>query len=166
MWLCKSELLVPLTSLTSSQVKIEWLSNHQQAFGKIKKVIGTEVLLSYPDFSQPFHIYTDASDHKLDVVVMQDKKPLTFYSRKLNTAQRRYTTTEYDLLSTIETCTEYKNMLLVYAILVFTDHKNNTFNGSRASDRVLRWLLFIFLFVGVFYCNLKAKPFCISAQRF
>jgi hypothetical protein len=80
---------------------------------------------------------------------MQDKKPVVFYSQKLNTAQNRYTTTErkQELLSAIETCKEYKNILLGYhqAIIVFTDHKNNTFNGSKASDRVLPtcWLLLL-----------------------
>jgi hypothetical protein len=66
-----------------------------------------------------------------------------FYSRKLNTAQKRYTTTKRELLSAIETCKEYKNILLEYhvSIIVFTDHKNNTYNGLKASDRVLRWLL-------------------------
>ena len=103
MWFHRSELLAPLTSLTSSKVKFEWLSSYQQGIDKIKKVIETEVLLSYPDFEKPFHIYTDASDHQLGAVIMQDKKPLAFYSRKLNTAQRRYTTTERELLSTIET---------------------------------------------------------------
>ena len=143
MWFRRSELLAPLTSLTSSKVKFEWLPSHQQAFDKIKKVIESEVLLSYPDFEKPFHIYTDASDHQLGAVIMQDKKPLAFYSRKLNTAQRRYTTTERELLSTIETCKEYKNILLGYPIIVYTDHKNNTFNGLKASDRVLRWLLLL-----------------------
>jgi hypothetical protein len=42
---------------------------------------------------------------------------------------------------------EYKNNLLGYPIIVFTDHKNNTFNGlkAHASDRVLRtcWLLLL-----------------------
>jgi hypothetical protein len=49
------------------------------------------------------------------------------------------------LLSSIETCKEYKNILLGYPIIVFTDHKNNTFNGLKAnnSDRVLRWLLLL-----------------------
>jgi hypothetical protein len=63
----KVELLDPLTSLTSSKVKFEWHSSHQQVFDKIKKVIGTEVLLCYPDFNKPllFHVYTDASDHQL-----------------------------------------------------------------------------------------------------
>jgi hypothetical protein len=42
MWFCSSEILAPLTSLTSIKVKFEWHSSHQQAFDKIKKVIGTE----------------------------------------------------------------------------------------------------------------------------
>jgi hypothetical protein len=107
-----------LTSLTSNKVKFEWLSSYQQAFNKVKKVIGTEiqVLLCNPDFNKPhiFHRYTDTSDHQLGAVIMQDKKPIAFYSPKLNTAQKRYTTTERDreLLSAIETCKEYKNFLL------------------------------------------------------
>jgi hypothetical protein len=47
------------------------------------------------------------------------------------------------LLSAIETCKEYKNILLGYPVIAFTDHKNNTFNGLKASDRVLRWLLLL-----------------------
>jgi hypothetical protein len=47
------------------------------------------------------------------------------------------------LLSAIETCKECKNILLGYPIIVYTDHKNNTFNGLKASDRVLRLLLLL-----------------------
>jgi hypothetical protein len=51
------------------------------------------------------------------------------------------------LLSAIETCKEYKNILLGYhqPIIVFTGHKNNTFIGLKASDRVLltSWLLLL-----------------------
>jgi hypothetical protein len=114
---------------------------------KIKKVIWTEiqVLLFYPDFNKPFHLYTDALDHQLGAVIMQDKKPIAFYSQKLNTAQKRYTTTETELLSAIETWKEYKHILLDYSIIVFTDHENNTFNGLKASDSVLLlcWLLLL-----------------------
>jgi hypothetical protein len=120
MWFRRSKLLAPLTRLISSKVKFEWHSSHQQAFDKIKKVIVNEikVLLYYPDFNNPgsFHLYTDASDHQLGAVIMQDKNPIAFYSRKLNTAQKLFTTTERDreLSSAIETCKEYKNILLGY----------------------------------------------------
>jgi hypothetical protein len=102
-----------LTSLTSSKVKFEWHSSHQQVFDKIKKVIGMEVLLCYPDFNKPVHFYhyIDASDHQLGAVIMQDKKPIAFNSRTINTVQKWYTTTERsrELLSVIETCKEYKD---------------------------------------------------------
>jgi hypothetical protein len=78
---------------------------------------------------------------------MQDKNPIAFYLRKLNTAQKRYTTTERELLSAIENCKEYKNILLGYhqPIIVFTDHKNNTFNGFKVPDRALLlcWLFIL-----------------------
>jgi hypothetical protein len=105
------------------------------------------IRLCYPDFNEPFHLFTDASDHQLGAVIMQNKNPIAFYSRKLNTAQKRYTNTERELLSAIETFKEYKNILLGYhqPIIVFTDHKNNTFNGLKASDRILCkfWLLLL-----------------------
>jgi RNase H-like domain found in reverse transcriptase len=68
---------------------------------------------------------------------------MTFDSRKLNAAQRKYTTKERELLSTIETCKEYKNILLGYPIIVYTDHKNNTFNELKAFNCVLRWHLLL-----------------------
>jgi hypothetical protein len=103
-----------LTGLTSSKFIFEWHSSHQQAFGHIKKVIGTKLLLCYADFNMPFHLYTDASDHQLGAIIMQDKKPIAFYSLKLNTTQMQNTSTEREVLSAIETCTEYKNILLGY----------------------------------------------------
>jgi hypothetical protein len=57
---------------------------------------------------------------------MQDKKPIEFDSRKLNTAQKWYTTTERMLIPAIETYKEYKNILLEHFIIVSATHKNNT----------------------------------------
>jgi hypothetical protein len=93
-----------LTIIISRKVKFEWYSSHQQVFDKIKKVIGTEVLFCYPDFNKPvlFHLNTDESDYLLGSVIIQDKKPIAFYSSKLNTTQKWYTTTERE--SERETC--------------------------------------------------------------
>jgi hypothetical protein len=62
MWVRRSELLAPLTSMTSKNVKFNWMDEHQKTFENIKKIICREVMLTFPDFSKPFHIYTDASD--------------------------------------------------------------------------------------------------------
>ena len=67
--------------------------------------------LAYPDFSKPFVLYTDASDYQLGAVITQDGKPLAFYSRKLNAAQKYYTTQEKELLSVVETVKEFQHLL-------------------------------------------------------
>jgi hypothetical protein len=126
-WICKSELLAPLTSMTSKNVKFIWMDEHQKAFDNIKNIIiCREVMLTFPDFSRPFHIYIDASDKQLSAVITQDEKHIVFYSRKLKSAPQRYTTGEQELLSIVETLWEFRNILLGYKIKVHTDytHKN------------------------------------------
>ena len=53
----------------------------------------------------------------------QEGKLLTFFSRKLNKAQRNYTTTEIELLSIVETLQEFLTIFLGYKIEVHTDNK-------------------------------------------
>ena len=69
MWQNCSELLAPLTALTSKNVKYDWKDEHQRCFEAIKHVIGREVLLGYPDFNAPFEMHTDASKLKLSAVI-------------------------------------------------------------------------------------------------
>ena len=62
-------------------------------------MICKETLLLYPDWNKYFVIHTaDASDYQLGVVISQEVKPIAFFSRKLNKAQKNYTTTEKELL--------------------------------------------------------------------
>jgi hypothetical protein len=94
-------------------------------------------MLTLPDFSTPFHIYTDASNKQSGAVITQDERPIAFYSRKLNIAQQRYTTGEQELFSIVETLREFRNILLGYKIIVHADHKKITYAKS-TSDRVMR----------------------------
>ena len=71
-----SELLAPLTSLTSTESKWDWTDKHQKAFDTIKNIISHETILSYPDFTNPFDMRTDASDLQLGAVVSQNKNQL------------------------------------------------------------------------------------------
>ncbi len=142
MWAKRSHVLAPLAALTSNQAKWEWKEEHQKVFNEVKKIIAKEVLLTFPDFNKPFDVHTDASHYQLGVVISQEGKPIAFYSRKLNPAQTRYTTTERELLSIVETLKEFKNILLGHEIIVHTDHKNLTYKNFN-TERVMRWRLIL-----------------------
>ena len=100
-------------------------------------VLSKETLLRYPDFSKEFEIHTDASDKQLGAVIAQDGKPIAFYSRRLTSAQEKYTTTERELLAIVETLKEYRSILLGQNLVVHTDHQNLTFKNFN-TDRVMR----------------------------
>src|SRR5210317_1214655 len=138
----RSETLAPLSALTSKTVRWKWTEVHTKAFEDMKQLVARETMLSYPDFNKEFHIHTDASAIQLGAVISQDGKPIAFYSRKLTPAQTRYTTTERELLSIVETLKKFRTILLGQTIIVHTDHENLTYKNFN-TDRVMRWRLFI-----------------------
>lgn len=142
MWARRSETLAPLTALSSKTTPWVWTDEHQKAFDKMKSIIGKTTLLTYPDFTKPFDIHTDASHLQIGAVISQNNRPIAFYTRKLNPAQTRYTTTERELLAIVETLKEFRNILLGHTIRVFTDHKNLTYQNF-TTERVMRWRLII-----------------------
>ena len=99
------------------------------------------MLLSYPDFNQPFEIHTDTSHNQLGVVISQKNKPIAFYSRKLWPAQRRHTTTEHELLSIIKTLRVQKHPSGT-TIVVYSDHKNLTYKNFNM-EHIMRWQILI-----------------------
>ena len=90
MWRRRSHILAPLTALQSNTVKWQWNTEEQSAFDEIKRIIQRETILAFPDFSKPFHLHTDSSCVQLGSVITQSDKPIAFYSRKMNDAQKRY----------------------------------------------------------------------------
>ena len=61
----------------------KWLPIHMEAFEEAKQMLASEAMLAWPDFNKTFEIYIDASNYQLGGVIMQHKKPLAFYTRKL-----------------------------------------------------------------------------------
>jgi hypothetical protein len=119
----QAEILAPLTTLCGQSKKFHWTDEHKTAFKKVKDQMAQETMLTYPQFEKPFTVYTDTSNKQTGGAIMQDNKPLGFFSQKLTNTQRRYPVTEQQLLAITETLKYYKHMLCGHEIVVKTDHK-------------------------------------------
>ena len=99
-------------------------------------------LLPYPDLNETFKIHTNASALQLGAVISHKGKHIAFYSRKLTDDPKRYTVTEIELLSIIETLKECRTILLGQKLRIYTDHKNLACNFFNI-NRVLIWRLIL-----------------------
>ena len=87
MWRRRSHLIAPLSALIGKGVPFKWKDEHQKAFEEVKRIVSKEVLLAFPDYTQRFQIYTDASDLQLGAILKQGDKTLAFFSKKLTSPQ-------------------------------------------------------------------------------
>ncbi|XP_049394692.1 uncharacterized protein LOC125858983 [Solanum stenotomum] len=84
----------PLTELLKKNKSWVWSAECQQAFEGLKAAITEGSVLTLPDFSKTFEVHTDASDFSIGGVLMQERHPIAFESRKLNETEQRYTVQE------------------------------------------------------------------------
>ena len=59
----------PLNHLTRKGVAFEWCSECEAAFQMLKSRLCSPPILAYPDFSRPFHLYTDASKSAIGFIL-------------------------------------------------------------------------------------------------
>ena len=67
----QSHVLAPMTEAASGPKdgKILWNDDLESSFKKLKLMVSDENLLSYPFWTIPFTVHTDASDKQLGVVL-------------------------------------------------------------------------------------------------
>jgi hypothetical protein len=108
----------------------------------MKALMAADVLRAYPNHNKPFHIFTDASDYQLGACIIQEGKPVAYYSKKLNSAQMNYVTIDKELLCVIATLRKFCSVLLGAELHVHKDHRNILSIGD-SSQRRLCWISYV-----------------------
>lgn len=137
-----------LSNLTKKGTTWTWENEQQTAFETIKEEFLQDIIMEYPDFKKTFFLNTDASLTHLGVELYQiddrgRRRTIGFASRTLKDAERRYCTTELELLAIVFGCKKFRNYILGYETILLTDHKALTFLQScqLLNDRLVRWAI-------------------------
>lgn len=128
-----------LTKLTKKNSSWIWSPEQEKSFDNLKNALVSEPILSYPDFSKPFIVYTDASGFGIGAVLAQPLRAESFnfdephhleedlviaYSSKhLNEREARWSTTEKEAFAIVHAVTVFRIYLYGRRFMVITDHR-------------------------------------------
>ncbi|KAJ8332896.1 hypothetical protein SKAU_G00417920 [Synaphobranchus kaupii] len=159
-----SQIVAPLTKLTSTAMPFRWNPEAENAFKKIKRLFSSAPILVHPDPTRQFVVETDASDTGVGAVLSQVSPtdnllhPCAFFSRKLSPAERNYDVGNRELLAVKLALEEWRHWLegAEKPFVVWTDHKNLAYlqTAKRLNSRQARWALFF----GRFNFTLTYRP--------
>ncbi|KAK1440276.1 hypothetical protein QVD17_06101 [Tagetes erecta] len=120
-----------------------------KAFEVLKQHLSTAPILQSPDWSLPFEIMCDASDHAIGAVLGQrvNKKPVAIYyaSKTLSDAQLNYTTTEKELLAVVYALDKFRSYIWGSKVIIYSDHSAVRYLMEKkdAKPRLIRWILLL-----------------------
>ena len=137
----RSRVLAPLKDSDSGPKgrKILWNDALENSFKKLKRMVSSETLVSYPCWKIPFTVHTAAYYKQLGAVIIQNNKHIAFFSIILRKPQQNYTTTEKKLLAILECLKQFQGIIFGYEINILSHHKNLVYAANVSeSQRVMR----------------------------
>ena len=116
----------PLHALTRKDAVFHWSEECQTAFDRLKTLLTTSPITAFPDFSQAFCLYTDASTAGLGAILAQvrdgKERIICCASRALNQAEKSYPATKLECLAIVWAVAKFRPYLMAMPFEVYTDH--------------------------------------------
>ena len=146
-----SSIASPLTEITKKQTPFVWGKSQEAAFVELKNKLTMAPLLVLPDFTRPFEVECDASGIGIGGVLMQEGKPIAFFSEKLKGACLNYSTYDRELYALFRVLKTWLYYLWPREFVLHTDHESlKHFRSQDKLDRRHgRWMEFIETFTYV-----------------
>ena len=128
--------------LTRKNVKFEWDENCEQSFQQLKYCLTHAPVLTLPDDSGNFEIYSDASLNGLGCVLMQHGRVIAYASRQLKPHEKNYPTHDLELAAIIFASKIWRHYLYGEKCKIFTDYKSvqYIFTQKDLNLRQRRWV--------------------------
>ena len=134
-----------MNELTKKNVPFVWGKAQQNAFDELKKRLTEAPLLVLPNFAKTFEIECGASGLGIGGLLMQDGKPVAYYSKKLDGARLNYPIYDKELYALVRVLEVWQHYLWPKEFVIHSDHESLKYLKSQANlnKRHAKWVEFI-----------------------
>lgn len=139
-----STLMAPMTELLK-KADFNWSFAAQTAFDDIKKRLCSAPILALPDFSKLFEVECDASGIGVGAVLIQERKPVSFFSEKLSGAKLNYSNYDREFYAIVRALDHWAHYLRPKPFILHSDHEALKYiNGQqKLNHRHAKWVEFL-----------------------
>jgi hypothetical protein len=113
----------PLTALLKKDAFL-WSDKAEKAFEELKAAVSQPPVLALPDFSKTFVIECDASGFGMGAVLMQEGRPLAYFSQALKGKNLFLSTYEKELLALVLSVKKWRPYLFATIFTIKTDQQS------------------------------------------
>ncbi|XP_021309129.1 uncharacterized protein LOC110432673 [Sorghum bicolor] len=140
-----STIAAPLNNLTKKDVPFKWGDDQEQAFVELKRKLCEAPLLQLPNFGKTFEIECDASGIGIGGVLLQEGKPIAYFSEKLNGPHLNYSVYDKELYALVRVLEVWQHYLLPKEFVIHSDHEALKYLKSQGklNRRHAKWIEFI-----------------------
>lgn len=128
----------PLTQLLKRNTRFQWTQVEQQAFETLKTALVNAPVLALPDFSRQFTIETNASDHGMGAVLMQDGHPISYLSKAFCDKNKGLSTYEKEYMAVLLAVDKWRSYLQHQEFILKIDHRSLTFLTDQITSTKLQ----------------------------
>ncbi|TYK11561.1 DNA/RNA polymerases superfamily protein [Cucumis melo var. makuwa] len=159
-----SRITTPLTQLTRKGAPFVWSKACEDSFQNLKQKLVTAPVLTVPDGSGSFVIYSDASKKDLGCVLMQQGKVVAYASRQLKSHEHNYPTHDLELAAVVFALKIWRHYLYGEKIQIFMDHKSLKyfFTQKELNMRRRRWLELVKVKIAPLHRDLEQAEIAVS----
>ncbi|KAL4311911.1 hypothetical protein GQ457_01G020430 [Hibiscus cannabinus] len=140
-----TSITAPLTEIIKKNSSFFWGKEQEDAFLKIKDCLTRAPVLALPDFDKTFEIECDASGVGIGAVLMQERRPVAYFSEKLSGATLNYPVYDKEMYVLIWALETWLHYLLPKEFVIHTDHEALRYitGQHKLNKRHAKWVEFL-----------------------
>jgi hypothetical protein len=119
-----STIVAPLNDLTKEGVSFRWGAAQDQAFHTLIDKLTYAPLLQLSDFGKTFELECDASGIGIGGVLLQEGKPVAYFSEKLSGPSVNYSTYDKELYALVRILETWQHYLWSKEFVIHSDHES------------------------------------------
>jgi hypothetical protein len=137
-----STIAAPLHELTKKGAAFHWGKAHDESFDALKGNLTHAPLLQFPNFGKTFELECDASGVGIEAVLMQDGKPVAYFSEKLHDPILNYSMYDKELYALVRSLETWRHYLWTKEFVIHSDHESLKYLRSQnnLNHRHAKWV--------------------------